>query len=126
MREQVSSTAGQHYKLALTYHDMGMTEECMKALEVAARSPRYRFQAATLLARMYRQQGKVHEAIDWFERAAETPAPSVDASRALLYELGRALEDDGESVRALAVYLELQAEAGDYRDVGTRIKALSS
>lgn len=126
LREQVSSTAGQHYKLALTYHDMGMTDECMKALEVAAKSPRYRFQAAILLARMYGQQGKRQQAIDWYERAAETPAPSVGASRALLYELGRALEDEGESVRALAVYLELEAEAGEYRDVGTRVKALSS
>ncbi len=126
LREQVSSTAGQHYKLALTYHDMGMTDECMKALEVAARSPRYRFYAAILLARLHRQLGKLHEAVDWFERAAETPAPSADASRELLYELGRALEDEGESVRALAVYLELQAEAGGYRDVDARVKALSS
>ncbi len=126
LREQVSTTAGQHYKLALTYHDMGMTEECMKALEVASKSPRYRFHAAVLLGRMYRQQGKLAEAIDWFERAAETPAPSVGASRALLYELARGLEDEGESVRALAVYLELQAEAGDYRDIGKRIEALSN
>jgi len=125
MREQATSTAAQHYRLALTYHDMGMTEECLKALEVAARSPRYRFQAASLLGRVHRHHGRLQEAIDWFERAAETPASSAEAGRALLYELGQALEEAGEGVRALAVYLELQADAGDYRDVGARIKRLS-
>jgi tetratricopeptide (TPR) repeat protein len=125
LREQASNTAAQHYKLALTYHDMGMMDECIKALEVAARSPRYRFQAAILLGRIHRHHGRTPEAIDWFERAAETPASSADAGRALLYELGQALEDTAESVRALAVYLELQADAGDYRDVSARIKRLS-
>lgn len=125
LREQATSTAAQHYRLALTYHDMGMTDECLKALEVAARSPRYRFHAASLLGRVHLHHGRMQEAIDWFERAAETPASSADAGRALLYELGQALEDAGEAVRALAVYLELQADAGDYRDVGARIKRLS-
>jgi tetratricopeptide (TPR) repeat protein len=125
VKEKATNTAAQHYKLALTYHDMGMIDECIKALEVAARSPRYRFQAASLLGRIHRHHGRTHEAIDWFERAAEAPAASAEAGRALLYELGQALEDEGESVRALAVYLELQADAGDYRDVSARIKRLS-
>ena len=125
LREQASNTAAQHYKLALSYHDMGMMDECIKALEVASRSPRYRFQAAILLGRIHRHHGRTQEAIDWFERAAETPASSAEAGRALLYELGQTLEDAAESVRALAVYLELQADAGEYRDVGARIKRLS-
>jgi tetratricopeptide (TPR) repeat protein len=124
-REQATTTAAKQYKLALTYHDMGMIEECIKALEISARSPRYRFQSAILLGRIHRHQGKTHEAIDWFERAAETPASSAEAGRALLYELGQALEDAAESVRALAVYLEIQADAGDYRDVRARIQRLS-
>jgi tetratricopeptide (TPR) repeat protein len=125
VREQATNTAAQHYKLALTYHDMGMTAECIKALETATRSPRYRFQAASLLGRIHRHDGRNTQAIDWFERAAEAPASSVEAGRALLYELGQALEDEGEAVRALAVYLELQADAGEYRDVAARIKRLS-
>jgi tetratricopeptide (TPR) repeat protein len=124
-REQATTTAAKQYKLALTYHDMGMIEECIKALEISARSPRYRFQSAILLGRIHRHEGKTHEAIDWFERAAETPASSAEAGRALLYELGQALEDAAESVRALAVYLEIQADAGDYRDVRARIQRLS-
>jgi hypothetical protein len=43
----------------------------------------------------------------------------------LLYDLGVTLEEAGESARALAVFLELQADAGDYRDVGPRVDRLS-
>jgi hypothetical protein len=125
LREDVKSEAAQHYKLALTYLDMAMPEEAVKPLEAAVRTPRFRFQAASLLGRIHRQQGRTAEAIEWFERAAETPASSVQSARALLYELAETLEGAGETARALAVYLELQADAGEYRDVGARIERLS-
>ncbi len=125
LREDVTSAAAQQYKLALTYLDMAMPEEAVKPLETAVRTPRYRFLAASLLGRIHRQQGRTVEAIEWFERAAETPASSVQSARALLYELAGTLETAGETARALAVYLELQADAGDYRDVGARIARLS-
>jgi hypothetical protein len=60
------------------------------------------------------------------ERAAETPPPGADEGRKLLYELGDALEQLGETERALAVFLELQAEAGVYGDVTARVDRLSS
>ena len=46
------------------------------------------------------------------------------AHHALLYELASVLEAHGESARALAVLLELQAEAGEYRDVSQRLEQL--
>ncbi len=46
-------TAEQHFKLAGTYMDMGMQDEAMKALEVAARSPRHRFRAGAMLGKAY-------------------------------------------------------------------------
>jgi len=42
-----------------------------------------------------------------------------------LYDLGLALEDAGETARALAVFLELQATAGEYRDVADRVDRLA-
>ncbi len=117
-------TAEQHFKLAATYVDMGMLEESMKALEVAARSPRHRFRAGAMLAKAYLDAGDQVHAIEWYERAVEAPAPSPLAHQALLYELASVLEAHGESARALAVLLELQAEAGEYRDVSRRLEQL--
>jgi tetratricopeptide (TPR) repeat protein len=117
-------TAEQHFKLAATYVDMGMQEEAMKALEVAARSPRHRFRAAAMLAKTYLDNGDMVHAIEWYERAVEAPSPSSMALHALLYELASVLEAHGEGARALAVLLELQSEAGDYRDVASKLEQL--
>ena len=62
---------------------------------------------------------------EWFERAAEVPAPSAAAGRGLMYDLANTLEKAGELSRALAVFVELEAEAGNYRDVAYKILRLS-
>ncbi len=124
-KQTAADEAEQHYKVALTYRDMGMLDDAVRELELAARSPRLRFEAASHLARLVRDRGDVPSAIDWFERAAEAPAPTPEAGRALLYELGQALESCGEVARALAVYLELQADAGEYADLKSRVERLS-
>ncbi len=43
----------------------------------------------------------------------------------MLYDLAAALERLGESARALAILMELDADAGGYRDVRTRIEHLT-
>jgi tetratricopeptide (TPR) repeat protein len=117
--------SAQHMKLARTYLEMGMIEEATASLEMAARSPRQRFEAASMLGRLFRDHGDVARAIEWFEHAAEAPAPGVEDGRALLYDLGVALEEAGETTRALSVFLELQAEASEYRDVADRADRLA-
>lgn len=129
MRDEAASdaspeTAEQHFKLAATYVDMGMQEEAMKALEVAARSPRHRFRAGAMLAKACLDAGDPVRAIEWYGRAVEASAPTPTAHYALLYELATVLEAQGESARALAVLLELQSEAGEYRDVSKRLEQL--
>jgi tetratricopeptide (TPR) repeat protein len=117
-------TAEQQFNMASTYIQMGMQDEAMKALEAAARSPRHRFKASAMLGKMYLERGDRQHGIEWYERAAEAPSPSAESTHALLYDLATALEDQGESARALAVFLELQAEAGDYRDLPARLEHL--
>jgi tetratricopeptide (TPR) repeat protein len=117
--------SAQHMKLAQTYLEMGMLQEATSSLKTAARSPRRRFEAASLLGRLYREHGEITDAIEWFERAAEATVPTPEEGHALLYDLGLALEDAGETARALAVFLELQANAGEYRDVSDRADRLA-
>jgi tetratricopeptide (TPR) repeat protein len=130
-RQEVSRQSGvdqsaQHMTIARTYIEMGLTEEAIPALRTAAKSPALRFEAASALARLYKQRGEPAPAIEWFERAAEAPAPTVEEGRALLYDLGTTLEDAGESARALAVFLELQSEGAEYRDVAVRAERLAT
>jgi tetratricopeptide (TPR) repeat protein len=115
----------QHMTIARTYLEMGLAEEAIPALRTAARSPLLRFEAAGALGRLYKERGDSVAAIEWLERAAEAPAPNVDEGRALLYDLATTLEAAGETARALAVFLELQAEGTEYRDVTARAERLA-
>jgi tetratricopeptide (TPR) repeat protein len=124
-RATTEEAAAEQYRLALTYQEMGMTEDAITALEQAARSARQRFDAASMLGRLHVEQQQLEKAVEWFETAAAAIAPTPDASRALLYDLAATLEESGERVRALAVFVELETESGGYRDVGIRIDQLS-
>jgi tetratricopeptide (TPR) repeat protein len=124
-RASSEETAAEQYRLALTYHEMGMPEDAIKALEGAARSPRQRFDAASMLGRLYLERKDSVHAIEWLERAAEAPAPTPDAGHALLYDLAKTLESVGEHSRALAVFVELESESGGYKDVNKQIERLS-
>ena len=124
-RREGHDAAEEEYKRALALRDAGQIDECIAALRTASRAPRLRFVTASLLGRIYRQRGMVPQAIEWFERAAEAPAPSADEGHVMLYELADALESAGEVARALAICMELQADAGDFRDVSLRIDRLA-
>jgi tetratricopeptide (TPR) repeat protein len=117
--------ASEHLALARTYIDMGMQEEAIAALRTAAGAPIHRFESASLLGRLFLDRDDIPHAIEWLERAAEAPAPNEKEGRELLYDLGRSLDAAGETARALAVFLELHAEAGDYKDVAARVGRLS-
>lgn len=124
VRSGVEGAASQ-FRQAASLRDAGDVEGAVRMLEQAVRAPRYRFKAAAELARIYRDVGRVPEAIEWLERAAEAAPVATNESRELLYDLGLLLSESGESDRALAVFLELQADAPDYRDVAMRIGRLS-
>jgi tetratricopeptide (TPR) repeat protein len=117
--------AGEQLTLAKTYLEMSMTKEAIAAFSEAARAPTHRFEAASMLGRLYQKRNELARAAEWLERAAEAPAPSAGEGRELLYDLGAILESIGEIARALAVFLELQADAGEYRDVPARVERLA-
>jgi tetratricopeptide (TPR) repeat protein len=124
-REQQASAALAQYDQATQFIEQGLDKEAIAALEAAARVPMMRFKAATRLGRLLIDRGDLNEGVEWLERAAEAPPPSPEEGYDLLYELAGALEAQGESARALAILMELDAESDGYRDVRTRIRYLS-
>jgi len=86
--------------------------------------PAFRFQAAWRVGSEHATRGNPHAAVEWLEKAADA-APSRDASLPVLYELGIALQRSGESARAFAVFMEIDAEDPTYRDVASRLAVLA-
>jgi len=125
-RDQQASAALGQFEKGLEYLEQGLVKEAITELEAAVRVPLLRFRAAAQLGRIYIEGGDLTTGIEWLERAAEAPAPTPDDGYAVLYDLAAALETQGESARALAILMELDAEAGAaYRDVRERITELT-
>lgn len=122
---QGTQGAAAQLKEAQKLRESGDTDGAIALLRRVTRSPRHRFRAAAELAKIHKDAGQTHEAIEWLERAAESAPAASDESRGLLYDLGLLLAETGEKERALAVFLELQADAPDYRDVPRIIGRLS-
>jgi tetratricopeptide (TPR) repeat protein len=121
----VTNNPGDDLLAGLALYDAGHLEFAVPRLEAASQAPATRFRAAAALGRICRQRGDTWRAIDWLERAAEVEAPTPDDGYRVLYELADALESVGEVARALAICLELRADAGDYQDVETRVDRLA-
>ncbi len=124
-RRSATEAARKHYEQGVALQQAGDLDGAIGALKEASRAPSLRFEAAALLGRIHRGRNLAPQAIEWFERAAEAPAPSADEAHLLLYELADMLESIGETARALAICMALQSEAGDYRDVAARVDRLS-
>jgi tetratricopeptide (TPR) repeat protein len=99
--------------------------EAIPALEEASCDPRTRFPAALELGRLYIGLGELQAGVEWLERAAETAPGTPEEGFALLYDLADALDRLGETARALALLIELDADSGGYRDVRARIEHLA-
>jgi tetratricopeptide (TPR) repeat protein len=124
-RRSQLAEAEAHYAAAIEHVKHGRVEQALSEFETAARAPVMRFAASARLGRLHVGRGDLARGIEWFERAAEAPAPTVEESHAVMYELAEALENLGERERALAVLIELSADAGAYRDIEARIDRLS-
>jgi tetratricopeptide (TPR) repeat protein len=130
MRTQSAKRSGlddaeKEYKRGVALRTAGDIDGCIEAFEKAARAPKLRFATSRLIARLYRDRGMMPKALEWLERASQAPAPTADESHQVLFELAEGLEKAGEAARALAVCMELQSDAGPYRDVAERIDRLT-
>ena len=121
----ITNNPGDELLAGLALCDAGQIDFAVPRLEAAFHAPTTRFRAAAALGRICLQRGDTLGAIDWFERAAEASAPTPDDGHRVLYELAEALENVGEVARALAICLELRADAGDYQDVEARVERLA-
>ncbi|HEV2985793.1 MAG TPA: tetratricopeptide repeat protein [Vicinamibacterales bacterium] len=120
-----TGAAEQAYVRGLALREAGDIDGCLAAMQEATHSPRLRFVTGAVVARIFRERGQTEQAIEWFERATQAPAPTKEESHQLMYDFAETLEAAHEVIRALAVCLELQADAGDYKDVAARIDRLT-
>jgi tetratricopeptide (TPR) repeat protein len=121
-----ADAAEQDLRRGVELFKAGRVRESIPALEAASRAPRFGFEASAMLGRIFLGRGDLKMAVEWLERAAALPAPAAQDGYLLLYDLADALESMGDATRALAILLELRADAGPLRDIDARIDRLTA
>lgn len=111
---------GPQLALGRTYRAAGMAAEARRAFELAARDSAHRFEACVALAELQQDLGDLPGATDCMN-GPSTSRRSRPAPGSTRYRLAEVLEAAGEPLRALAVWLELQALSPGFRDVGQRV-----
>lgn len=113
------------YSLGIAYREMGLLDEAVAELQLAAADPGRLAQCASMLAECYVEQEKPALAVKWLEKGLAAPGLPAQQRRGLRYHLAAACEACGEGSRALGIYRELQEEEAGFRDVAEKVRRLS-
>jgi tetratricopeptide (TPR) repeat protein len=113
------------FNLGVAYREMGLLDEAIAELQLAAADEARLVECASMLAQCFVEQEKPARAVRWLEKGLATPGLPAPRRRGLQYDLAAAYEAWGEASRALAIYSELQAEDAGFRDVEDKVRRLS-
>jgi tetratricopeptide (TPR) repeat protein len=113
------------FDLGLAYREMGLLDEAIVELQLAAADEARLVECASMLAECFVEQEMPARAAKWLERGLAAPGLPAPKRRNLQYDLAAACEACGEASRALAIYSQLQAEDAGFRDVQDKVRRLS-
>jgi tetratricopeptide (TPR) repeat protein len=127
VQEQLSEEdSDTHFNLGIAYKEMGLLPEAIREFQVASRDSGLFVECCSMVGMCFMEQGMWSQAADWFQKALGAPNLTPEAQLALRYDLAASLESAGDLDRAVGLYQEVVAQSPDYRDVSSRLEALSS
>jgi tetratricopeptide (TPR) repeat protein len=129
-RARVEETVGQadpeeHLEMGQALHDMGRLDEAIREFQVAARAPEPPIRAFELLGAAFLEKGLVSVAVRVLTRALRTPGHKDHDLLQVLYLLGLAREELGETEAALDCYERVYSVDIDFRDVADRMRTVT-
>jgi tetratricopeptide (TPR) repeat protein len=127
----VSETLGSEdgesrYDLGIAYREMGLFEDALEEFRAARVAPDRRIDALHMMAVCSLELSRADAAQTHLEEALAQPGVPDAQQAALRFDLGRALEADGDSERALEAYREVTRLDPAFPDVADCILRLTS
>ncbi len=113
-----------HYDLGIAYKEMGLLDEAIGEFEKAQQGEGRLLECSTMIGNCLIELGRMDSAVDYYETTIEQEGVREDERVVLSYELGRAYEGNGETDKALQIFLKIRENHGRYRDLDERIEAL--
>ena len=114
------------FELGELYYAENATDQAIKELQLAQRSPKVRLNALILLGKAYRQKGFADLAAEQFTLAKSEIPGVTDQKKEVLYELGACYEAQGDMEKAMLEFKALYGADISYRDVAHKIDSYYS
>jgi tetratricopeptide (TPR) repeat protein len=112
------------YNLGIAYKEMGLVDEAIAEFQLAAKDEARLLECASMLGICFLEKGMSKLAVKWFEKGLGAPGRSEEEYQGLRYDLASALEQAGETGRALALFTELYGQDASFRDVADKLRQL--
>ncbi len=113
-----------HYNLGIAYKEMGLIDEAIGEFQLASKDPKRAVECASMLGLCFLEKGMPQLAVKWYRKGLEIPEISEEEHVGLLYDLGSAYVEVGDTDNAQKVFMEVYGMNTNYRDVVSRIKQL--
>ncbi len=115
-----------HYNLGIAYKEMGLIDEAIGEFQLASKDVKRAVECASMLGLCFLEKGMPQLAIKWYRKGLEMPEISEDEHIGLLYDLGSAYLEVGDTKNAQKAFMEVYGMNTNYREVVTRIKQLEA
>ena len=113
-----------HYNLGIAYKEMGLIDEAIGEFQLASKDPKRAVECASMLGLCFLEKGMPQLAIKWYRKGLEMPEILAEENVGLLYDLGSAYVEVGDTDNAQKAFVEVYSLNPNYRDIVTRIKQL--
>jgi tetratricopeptide (TPR) repeat protein len=113
-----------HYNLGIAYKEMGLIDEAIGEFQLASKDPKRSVECSSMLGLCFLEKGMPQLAIKWYRKGLEMTEITADEHVGLLYDLGSASMEVGDTDSAQKAFLEVYGLNPSYRDIVTRIKQL--
>ncbi len=113
-----------HYNLGIAYKEMGLIDEAIGEFQLAAKDPKRMIECCSMLGLCFLEKGMPQLAIKWYQKGLEAPEITDEEHLGLLYDLGAAFLEVGDTKNAQTTFMEIYGINSNYRDIVNRIKQL--
>jgi tetratricopeptide (TPR) repeat protein len=114
------------YNLGIAYKEMGLVDEAIAEFQLAAKDEARLLECASMLGICFVEKGMPKLAVKWFEKGLQAPGRTEEEYQGLRYDLASALEQAGETGKALAIFTELYGQDATFRDVAEKVRQLGA
>lgn len=123
--EQIEATDYEtHYHLGIAYKDLGLYDEAIGELQLAASNSAYQVRCSSPLGLTYLAKGEPEHAVEEMLKGLAATQNGTEERWGVLYDLATAYEALGDAQKALEALQSIHSESPKFRDIRTRVRDL--